>query len=118
MKYESVDDLLDAYERGERPALVFSKHALLRGVEMSAQLGLTPEEIRLTVVDPWTFALSRKHAGAMNLARGRVCLGVTLAEDGSPLVTTIVWRRQGDWVQSHNAMPVPGRAPREKGLRP
>jgi len=109
--FTDANDLLAAYERGERPRLTFANHALTRGVEMAEQLKLDPAEIRKAIETPERIQLSPKYQ-VMNLKHGRVCLAVDLDGRGNPIVTTILWARSSDWEASYEAGETEGRSRR------
>ena len=111
--FKTIEELRDAYERGDRPTLDFAPHALRRGVQMAGQLGLSPDEIRQTMLDPSRIGYSAKYS-TVNLHRFRCTLAVILVQPaGKPRVQTILWATTDLWMASYEKDQVVGRERRE-----
>ena len=109
-QYESSWDLFTQAVAGDRPILGFDPHALERGVQMGAQLGLDPSEIREAMTNPTRIKWSATYSACL-FSAGRCTLSVWVNRDGGPYVKTILWSSDRDWDASHR-MEVPGRAAR------
>jgi len=111
--FKTIQELRDAYERGDRPTLDFAPHALRRGVQMADQLGLSPDEIRQTMLNPRHIGYSAEYS-AVNLHGDRCTLAVILIQPaGKPCVHTILWGTADLWRASYETGQIVGRERRE-----
>ena len=95
-QYDSAWELKMAYERGERPRLMFVRHFMERMRDMK----VTEDEIFDCLYRPEKITFSDTH-GAVNLKHGRITIGVCIGEtDSYPFAATLLWRYQEDWEES------------------
>ncbi len=90
--FRSPRALLDAYKRGARFPIQFSKHALERYVDMH----LSKDEVAECVHRPGSVTYQEKY-DAVLLNRDRITVSVKLDEEGRPFAATILWRTNSLW---------------------